>query len=305
LLVSDSGSQDRDAAVFGHRPFLVLADHLTRLGVAVLRLDDRGAGASTGEAAATPLDEAADVEAGLAYLRGRPEIDGGRIGLVGHGEGGCVASTVAAREQAGVGFVVLLAARGVDGERMLYLQNERVARSTGLDEGTIARQRAIQERLVGILRDEPDDLLARVRMLDAVRRMTEGASPAERLALGFGDDTLEARLAAMATPAFRSFLTSDPGPILARVRCPVLALNGEHDVQVPAQENVGAIRAALAAGGNQNVEVSVLPGLNHLFQTDATGSPLAYGRIEETFSPLALSRIGDWILATVAPLPSS
>lgn len=298
LLISGSGPQDRDETLLGHKPFLVLADHLTRRGIAVLRVDDRGVGASEGDfAAADSRDFASDAEAGVRFLAGRPEVDAGAVGLIGHSEGGLVAPMVAA-ESDDVSWIVLLAGPGIPGDSILYLQGALIARASGAPEEAVRANAATQRKMFSVLEATPDDSVARGR-LEALLAETLETSP------GAAAMTPEQRRATavqqarqVATPWFRFFLSHDPRPVLRRVDVPVLALNGQLDLQVPPRENLAAIAGALREGGNTRVTAHELPGLNHLFQTATTGAPQEYARIEETMSPAVLELVADWILGT-------
>jgi pimeloyl-ACP methyl ester carboxylesterase len=275
VLISGSGAQDRDETLFDHKPFLVLADHLTRQNIAVLRYDDRGVGGSTGSSAAsTTMDFSADVVAAVDLLKTRKEVDASRIGLVGHSEGGVIASMVASRTT-DVTFQVLLASSGVVGETLLYQQASRLAKALGANDEQLTKGRALQSQLYEILKTEKDveTMRARIRALNG-----------------------EASAQVLTTPWFRFFLTYDPAVTLRQVKVPTLALNGENDLQVSATENLAAIESALKAGGNRDVTVRSLPRLNHLFQTSRTGLPAEYGAISETFSPEVLAIVSDWII---------
>lgn len=276
LLISGSGPQDRDGTIFSHQPFLVLADYLSRRGVAVLRVDDRGVGASTGDLLnATTDDFALDAQAGVAFLAARRDV--GRVGLVGHSEGALVGSIVAAREH-GVAFVVLLSAPGLPGDQIILRQVELIARASGAREEQITAALVLQKKL-----------------LDAAKTPGERAEIERRLAEVAGGVPRE-QLQPMLSPWYRHFLAYDPRPALRQVRCPVLAVTGEKDLQVPPKENLAAVAAALREAGNGEVTVVELPGLNHLLQTAQTGLPTEYGKIEETIAPKALATIADWIL---------
>ena len=276
ILISGSGQQDRNETIFGHKPFLVLADYLTRRGIAVLRMDDRGIGGTTGNPAlATSEDSAGDVLAAMAFLKTYASTNRSRIGLIGHSEGGLIAPMVATRSK-DVAFEVLLAGTGVPGEQILYEQAATLAQSQGATAEQIAQRRAMQEQLYGILKSETDVAVMRERI-----RAING----------------EASARALTSPWFRFFLTYDPAVALRTVTIPTLALNGEKDVQVPFKQNLPAIEAALKAGGNTDVTVRSFPNLNHLFQTSRTGLPAEYAQIEETMAPVVLETIADWILA--------
>lgn len=299
LLLSGSGPQDRDESLMGHKPFLVLADALTRRGIAVLRVDDRGVGGSTGATSTSTSDDfAGDTLAGVAYLKTRKEIDPAKIGLIGHSEGGLVAPLAASRSP-DVAFIVLLAGTGVTGEEILYRQGELILKAGGVNAARLAEQRETQRRMFEVLKSEPDPAAAEKRMqqiADESAAKLEGDERAKAAAAG----QARAQVKAVLSPWFRYFLSYDPRPALEQVRCPVLALNGEKDLQVDPKQNLPEIEAALKAGGNADFTCRELAGLNHLFQTCQTGSPNEYGKIEETFAPAALELIGDWILERVA-----
>lgn len=293
LLISGSGLQDRDETLVGHKPFWVLADHLSRAGIAVLRVDDPGIGQSTPHPKPpTTADFATDVEAGVAFLKQDDRM--GRIGLIGHSEGGLIAAIVASRSN-DVGFVVLMAGPGVPGAELLRKQNERIFDAAGIAGERKQNLLTLLDRLFTILTSEDMAADKRRQAVDEiVRKQLEinGVPPAEQN---------EAQVRALAeqslTPWMRYFLTFDPRPALEKIRVPVLALNGELDVQVDAEQNLTAIAAALEKGGNQNVTVHRLPEHNHLFQRARTGLMNEYGAIEETLSPKMLDLIRDWILS--------
>ena len=282
VLITGSGPQDRDESLLGHRPFLVLADHLTRKGIAVLRADDRGTAKSEGNfKAATSADFATDAEAGIAYLKTRPEVDGKKLGLIGHSAGGLIAPMIAARNR-DVAFIVMMAGTGVSGAEVLPAQVTAIAEASGESHDKAVAQGANNRELLAMIQKGATEV-------ELVKRMGE-VNPQ------LNEEQRKAQLAQLLTPWFRYFLTLDPAAALRRVKCPVLAINGERDKQVLPSQNLPAIREALAEGGNKHFEVEQLPGLNHLFQTAKTGAPGEYIEIEETISPVALNRISEWIL---------
>lgn len=284
-LISGSGPQDRDETVFGHKPFLVLADALTRRGVAVLRYDDRGVGGSTGDiATAVTSDFADDAEGAVRYLASRPEVAAGRIGLVGHSEGAVVAPIVANRSGE-VDYLVLLAGTGVDGRELLVMQLIAINRAMGVSEAITEQRSRLQRELLGLVAETPDDSAA----ASSAREILAGA--------GVTGEAADVQVRALLSPWMRYFLTYDPLPELRALKVPVLALWGGKDTQVPPDGNLGPVEEALAEGGNPDATVEVLPGLNHLFQTAGTGAPAEYAGIEETMAPVALETVGDWILA--------
>jgi fermentation-respiration switch protein FrsA (DUF1100 family) len=299
LLISGSGQQDRDESVFGHRPFLVLADYLTRRGIAVLRVDDRGVGGSTGDAEnATTEDFVGDVLACVTHLRGCAEIDPERIGLIGHSEGGLIAP-MAAVQSPDIAFIVLMAGPGLPGDEILARQSELIIKASGLGGDLAARQRALQERIFALLKSERDSTALAPELRALLAEELAAQDEEQRAATGLSEAGLDAQVATLTSPWMRFFLAHDPRPVLARVTCPVLAIGGELDLQVPARENLAAIEQALHSGGNTDVTVKELPGLNHLFQTAQTGLPQEYSQIEETIAPEALALMGDWIVERV------
>jgi pimeloyl-ACP methyl ester carboxylesterase len=296
ILITGSGAQDRDESILGHKPFLVLADYLSRRGVAVLRVDDRGVGGSTGYIkSSTSEDFAGDVRAGLDFLKGRREIDARKIGLIGHSEGGIIAPMVAAASK-DVAFIVLMAGTGLPGAQILEMQGQLILKAGGSSESEMKIQHDAQKRLIEIIVREKDEKVAQAKLMTALKDIRDALPDAAREALAENPGGLSAAtVAAFNNAWFRFFLTYDPRPMLRLVRCPVLAINGEKDLQVPAKENLAEIKKALEAGGNRNVKSVELPGLNHLFQPCKTGSPNEYASVETTIAPEALKTMADWI----------
>jgi uncharacterized protein len=302
LLITGSGAQDRDETLLGHKPFLVLADYLSRRGVAVLRVDDRGVGGSTGSIkSSTSEDFAGDVLVGVAFLKGRKEIDAAKIGLIGHSEGGLIAPMAAARSK-DVAFIVLMAGTGLPGTEILEAQGQLISKAMGASESELKSQREIQGRLIEILTREKDETAARTKLAAVVKDLLAAIPETEKKALGdSGGELSEAALDQLNSAWFRYFLTYDPRPTLRKVHCPVLAINGEKDLQVPSKANLAAINEALKAAGNRDVRTVELPGLNHLFQPCKTGSPSEYASIETTIAPETLKTMLDWIVARTSP----
>ena len=296
ILITGSGPQNRDEELLGHKPFLVLSDYLTRQGIAVLRYDDRGVAQSKGDfKTATTVDFATDVESALAYLKTRKEIDAGKIGLVGHSEGGIIAPMVAARSK-GVDFIVMLAGTGIRGDLLLLLQQEAIARANGTPETVIRRAREINTKAFEIILKSANTVTLKE---DLKKFLTEAIrnSPEESKPKGMSEDDFVAlQVNQTMSPWMLNFIKYDPAPALEKVKCPVLAVNGAMDMQVPAKVNLPAIEKALKKGGNKKVTIKEFPGLNHLFQECKTGAPAEYASIEQTFSPVALEEISKWIL---------
>ena len=291
VLITGSGPQDRNEMVFGHKPFLVLSDHLSRNGIAVLRFDDRGIAKSTGDfSKATSEDFAGDAMAGVEYLKTRKEINPKHIGLIGHSEGGMIAPMIAAKS-ADIAFIVLMAGPGLTGEQILYLQGALLAKAAGATDEAIAKQREQQEGMFAILKQEKDSVEAEKKMRAL---FAKGLSEEQQKATA---SVVDSQIKRVNNPWFRFFLTYDPVPTLKKVRCPVLAINGERDLQVPPKEDLEKISASLKDGGNKDYKTIIFPGLNHLFQTCTTGGVSEYATIEETISPPVLATISDWITA--------
>lgn len=296
LLITGSGPQDRNETVFAHRPFLVLADYLTRQGIAVLRVDDRGVGESSGDfSQATSEDFASDVLAGVEYLKTRKEINIKKIGLIGHSEGGIIAPMVAVKSPY-VAFIVLMAGTGLTGEEILYLQSTLIAKASGVSDEDIAKNLELNKRIFSVIKEEKNKKTTEERLHQMFMEDWEKMSEKEKSKIGDPEEYLKAQLQNLLSPWFYFFLIYDPKPTLMKVKCPVLAINGEKDLQVPPRENLTVIEEALKSGGNKNYTIKEIPNLNHLFQTAQTGSPSEYVKIEETISPVALKIIGDWIL---------
>jgi pimeloyl-ACP methyl ester carboxylesterase len=288
LLIVGSGPHDRDEALANHRPFLVLADHLTRKGIAVLRYDKRGIGKSTGSAdKATTLDLAADAQAALAYLKTRKEIDPAKIALIGHSEGAMIAPLIAVQSK-DVACVVLLAAPATKGQDTLLNQSELIGRAGGLTDEQLTASLDFDQAAYDLVRAEKDSagLHDKLNALVKESGMAAAMTPA----------VLEPQLRMMESPWFRFFLDYDPLPNLKALQVPVLALYGQKDLQVPAKPNLALLKQALQDAGNKDADVRELPDLNHLFQHAYSGTPVEYAAIEETFSPQALQIISGWLL---------
>lgn len=299
LLITGSGPQDRNESLLGHKPFLVLADYLTRQGIAVLRVDDRGVGKSTGNfKLATSQDFAGDALAGVEFLKAHKQINPRQIGLIGHSEGGLVAPLVAAKTK-DVAFIVLMAAPGVPGEEILYEQAALLSRAAGASEQAVAENRKLQADMFAIVKAEKDPAVAEQKLKDLMAKWVAALPEAQRKLPGASPAVLAAQIKQVNSPWFRFFLTYDPRPALRQLKIPVLAINGELDLQVPPKQNLPEIEKALKAAGNRDYRIVELPKLNHLFQTAQTGGFAEYEKIEETISPAALKVISDWILATV------
>lgn len=301
VLITGSGQQDRDETVAGHKPFLVLADHLARQGIAVLRCDDRGAGKSTGDfSQAVQADFVADTLAAVRYLQSRREIAPERVGLIGHSEGGTVALRAAVNSPE-VAFIVLLAGVALPMEESALRQARAIWRLQGLSEEHIAMHVAMQQAVYRISKSGSPQAAAEEAIRMVIREQTAALSEEQKRAFGLNESQLVAGMKTVFSPWFRDLLGYDPRTTLRAVKCPVLAINGEKDLQVSAKDNLAAIREALTAGGNVRVKTVELPGLNHLFQTCQTGSPTEYANLTETFNPVALNLVSDWLREIASP----
>ena len=284
VLLTGSGPEDRNETILSHQPFAVLADYLTRRGIAVLRFDDRGVGQSGGTlAGTTSADYTADAQAALAWLRAQPGIRKNQVGLMGHSQGG-TAAVGAAILPAGPDFLVLLATPGIPGDELIVQQSLALARLQTTDATQLATTEKMQRAMTQIVQKNPDNARAKAQL-----RVYYTAIDPQLAA------RLEPQLAMLTSPDYRSILADRPAQTLAKVHCPVLAIGGSKDIQVPATASLAATAAALKTAGNRDVTVKELPCLNHLFQTADTGSPAEYGTVEETFAPAALQVVSDWI----------
>jgi pimeloyl-ACP methyl ester carboxylesterase len=298
LLLSGSGPNDRDQLIWGHRVFLVLADYLTRQGIAVLRYDDRGVGRSTGNYDEGTFDDfKKDALAGVEYLKTRPEIDVKKIGFIGHSEG-AVVGPLAASESSDVAFMVLMAAPGsTDDFEGLIEQWADGYRSKGASQKAIAFKASVLRDIFYTIRHEEDLEVARSKienLLQKAKPELAKFSAIERQKIELESvDTYNFHW--MLSPGFSSILRYNAKETLMKVKCAVLAINGDKDKQV-SKENLKGVEAALKAGGNLQYTIKEFAGLNHLFQTAKTGSPSEYAGIEETISPVVLNMMSDWIL---------
>ena len=283
VLVQGSGDNDRDYAFLGHRPFLVLADHLARHGVASLRYDERGAGASSADPLAATLDdEGQDAAAALRTLRAHPAVDAGGVGVVGHSLGGVLAPYVHDRIERAA-FLVLLAPPGADLGEVLLGQGDRMGAAAGAPEAEVRASRAAWAAVFAAARSDADSLTAAGQMAAALNH------------LGMDADEVEVRVRAHAARGFRDLIRYDPGPALARVDVPVLVVFGTTDTAVMPAENAAPVLAALAASPSGDVTVRVVGGLNHWLQPAETGTDEEAERTETTIDPMLLKELAAWI----------
>ncbi len=300
VLISGSGPQDRDETLLDHKPFWVIADHLSRNGIAVLRFDDRGTGASNGDfSKATSEDFANDVEAAFDYVTKDSRIAAKAVGLIGHSEGGIIAPMVAGRRR-DVAFAVLLAGTGVNGQEILLSQAQLILQAEGVTDPNLLKvQRETQLAMIYTVLDAAPDATVDSLVDAAMKRLAE-VLPEESLKEESLKASVFAGIERIRSPWFRYFLTYEPASQLQLVQCPVLAINGEKDVQVDPKLNLPAIQAALEKGGNTRFKTIEFPSMNHLFQSCTTGGVSEYQTIEETISPIVLQTVGDWITEIVS-----
>ncbi|MGL6234003.1 MAG: alpha/beta hydrolase family protein [Segniliparus sp.] len=289
ILVNGSGRNDRNEDVFGHKPFLVLADALTRSGYAVLRVDKRGVGGTGGKLADSDYDDLVDdVGAGLAYLRGRGEIDKDRVGLLGHSEGGYLAPIVAARPQNRVAFVVMMAGPAVPGAEVLKAQDRLSVQSGGASGGKDGAELAFLDELLPLVKAGN-----RQAVVDFLHKRNQTLPENRTLP--------DAEIESYASPYFRALVSVDPAAALSALRMPVLAFYGGKDLQVPADQSEPVARRLLA--DDPDATVHVFPDHNHLMQQADTGRVDEYARIETTIDPVVLDYVTSWLVRRFPPKP--
>ena len=305
ILITGSGQQDRDETIFEHKSFAVIADYLTKQGFAILRVDDRGVGKTNGQTSnATSVDFANDVEAGIAYLKTRPEVDVKKIGMIGHSEGGLIASIIAAKRK-DINFIVLLASPGVKGSVLVVDQSGAMLKPYGISEESVNFYKSFVEELIKTTLASRDSIERRKKILVAYDKWKKATPEINRKELGFKDDSTSEALINRSLKSFNSawmryFLETDPSKLLEKTNAKILALNGEKDFQVSATLNIPAITNALKHSESKVHEEKILPGLNHLFQTCTLCTLAEYAQLEETFSPVALAVMGTWLKKNVS-----
>lgn len=292
VLLTGSGPQNRDEEIMGHKPFLVIADYLTRNGIAVLRFDDRGTGQSEGKfQTATGADFAVDAEAALKYLQSRKEVDPQKTGLLGHSEGGTIAFSVAAKKN-GAAFIVSLAGAGIKGDSLMLKQAEAITKSQGRPATEWEKDKPELKRIYTLLAQDKSPAEIEKEFREEVQK----AVPAGMRNNEAVKKQMENQFKTMTSPWYLYFMRHDPTTDLRKIKCPVLALNGDKDIQVDAAMNLKAIEENIESNGNRQVTVKVYPGLNHLFQHCRACTIAEYGQLEETISAEVLKDITDWIL---------
>ena len=299
VLISGSGPQNRDEEILQHKPFLILADHLTKNGIGVLRFDDRGTAKSTGDfKTATTLDFSSDVEASIKYLLTRKEINKNKIGLIGHSEGGMIASMIASNSK-NISFIVLLASPGIQGNQLLLLQQEVIGKAYGISDINLQKTKKINSHAFEIISNSTNSKQLNIDLAEYFKQSIKENPTFKNSKKVDIENFIKSQVNTISNPWMKYFIKYNPAIDLEKVKCPVLVINGEKDLQVPPKENLKAINKALIKGGNKKVTIKELPNLNHLFQECKTGLPIEYAKIEQTFSPIALTEISNWILNQV------
>jgi len=294
IMITGSGPQDRDETLMGHKPFLVIADYLSRNGIAVLRYDDRGIGKSGGNfATSTIYDFADDVRGAIRYLKSQPGIDSTKIGLLGHSEGSMVSQVVCAGDPS-VAFFVSLAGPGEACRFLLYRQLVDVYRVNGIsDEASLKKYSQYIESFYDIIIKYGVSEETRNEIRKHVAASAPMFTVLERQIYNVDTAGVEGMLKYFVSDWFVNFIRFEPEPYLKKITCPVLAVNGSTDIQVAAAPNLEGFRKNCS---KKILTVKEYPGLNHLFQHSVNGNPNLYGKIEETISEEVLKDIKDWIL---------
>lgn len=299
ILITGSGAQNRDEEIMGHKPFLVLADFLTKNGIAVLRYDDRGVGKSTGDfETATTQDFATDADAAFQYLKTRKEINKNKIGLAGHSEGGAIAPIVAVKNP-DAAFIVLMAGPAIAGDEVMMLQNYMLGKADGMPEEELTKLGGINRKVYDIIKQESNTNEMQTKMHALLNAELKPLFVSKGIPQSNIDQYINMQISGLISPWYVNFMKYDPAPTLEKVKCPILAINGDKDLQVAAMANLNAIKRIAEKSGNKKVTTKQLPGLNHLFQESDKGLPSEYGTIEQTISPAALNEISGWILKQV------
>lgn len=297
ILISGSGPTDRDETIFDHKIFLVLADYLTRQGIAVLRYDDRGVGESKGNHYnATSMDLANDTQSAFSALAKHGKVDSSHIGLIGHSEGGMIAPIVASKIST-VDYAVLLAGPGAPIDELMIEQNRQVYKSLGLPKDELDRNEVFNKSLYNLFDNDRPVAELYDTLLPFIHSYYESI-PKEYQALFSPSKEVfyMAIVGAISSPWFRYFLQFDPVPYLKKTECPVLAINGSKDIQVISTQNLPGIVATLSHAGNLDITIREYKDLNHLFQKCTTCTVQEYEELEETFSIEVLQDVAKWIL---------
>ncbi len=293
ILVTGSGPQNRNEEIMGHKPFLLLADQFAKNGIGTLRYDDRGVAKSKGKfATATSFDFANDAEAAVSYLTKRVETD--VIGIAGHSEGGLIAPMVAERNK-NVYFVIMLAGPGVRGDKILLEQNYLIAKASGATKTELENSRKINQKIYNIVLQTKDNKLLQEKLKPILTEEVNKIADKDLPENTTKQQLIVAQLYQISNPWMQNFISYDPIPTLRKIKCPVLAINGSLDLQVPSQLNLNSIQKNITSNGNKSITIKEYKNLNHLFQTAITGNTDEYATNEETFNQKVIDDIVNWI----------
>lgn len=293
ILISGSGPQNRDSEIAGQKPFKIIAEYLSQHGIAVLRYDERGIGCSEGKFSnATSYDFSKDAESALLYLATLPYINPGKIGIIGHSEGGIVAPMVANRNDK-VSFLISMAGPVLPGDEILFLQQRKIGKTMGLDDEKIKKALEFNKKAFDLVKTEKNEAIElKLRELFKIELETESVNLPEGMSQ---DQYIDLQINQLTSPWFKNFISYDPRNALKKLTCKTLFLFGGKDLQVPSNENVKALRIIEEERAKNNFETKILESHNHLFQIAETGSPMEYGSIKHSISDKALKVIYDWI----------
>ena len=295
VLISGSGPQDRNSEIFNHKPFWVIADHLSRNGIGVLRVDDRGIGKSTGnQNQATSLDFASDVQAAVTFLKTKSGVNHKKIGLIGHSEGALIAPIVASKDPS-IAYIVLMAGPGVPCDELLLEQAYLIGKSEGLNETDLEKAKKVNQKIYNSVKSEKSTEEVKLEIEKLLEQNLSDNPEANYLSETQKKQMISQQKEQITSPWFRYFMKFNPDEFLSKIKCPVLILNGDKDLQVPAKMNTQGIQNSLAKAGNKKATTIVYPNKNHLFQECTTGSVNEYRTIEQTISPQVLTDITTWI----------
>jgi len=300
VMITGSGQQDRDETILGHKPFAVIADYLTKHGIAVLRVDDRMKGLSKGNiVTATSADYANDVMTSINYLLTRKEIDKRKIGVMGHSEGGLIAPMIYTKFPS-LAFIISLAGTGVSGAEILFKQQTDPLKNVVSEKVFNAYADLTQQTLAVIHNNYSlSDSLILENVKTVFTKWKTNHDDSTLIKLNAKNVSAEVyanrQIKAELIPWYKYFIATEPNDFWNKVKCPVLALNGEKDIQVYPDQNITAITTSLMKAGNKNVTTKIFPGLNHLFQHCTKCTVQEYPELEETFAPEVLVYITDWL----------
>ncbi len=295
LLINGLGKHDRDETMYGHKPFLLISDYLTRKGYVVFRADDRGVGKSGGKfEKATTKDFTRDMISALKYLKTKSYVDTNKIGIIGFNEGGLIAARIAS-ESDNVKFIILLSTPGITGKEILLTQTVDIQEKSGIPDNVIQRDLKINKKILNIVGSIKDSALAYNKLRNTYRQFRATLPKEDLVKKKYSIVAFKNQLNFMLTPWFKYYLNYNPKKTFTKIKIPVLIIYGDKDVQVNAAKNNNALRRALEQAGNKNYKSIIFPNLNHLLQHCQTGLPNEYAKISQTVSPAVLDSINVWL----------